>query len=509
MASSRPSTGGRFVTESQILAAIDVGTNAVRLEMARPLPDGSLEIVHQERDPVRPGEGLFTTGAMPKEAADRLLATLRRYAALCRRHKARVRAVATSAVREARNRAEIVERARKEAGLNLEVISGREEARLICLGVLHGAAANARSMVIDIGGGSTEVATAIGEQPTNLWSLSAGAVRLTELFDAGAGVTAKKLQLLRAYAGEVIEETIPRKLTGYPHTALGSSGTVRSIVGFAAAEGTGHATTRQITRAVDALAALGVEERRRRFDPRRGDIIVAGAVILEALAKHLNLAAIVAVERGLRHGVLVDLLRGQSGAVDHSLPGAARALGRRFYFDEPHADQVARLALSLFDELASVHQLPAAVRPYLEAAALLHDIGNAVSYQKHHRHTQYLIQNADIPGLADRERELVARIARYHRRSAPEVNHAGMVGLTLTEARTVRKLASLLRVADALDRSHHQPIQKLRARRRGRDIVLRLVAKVPIDLELWDVAHEAGLFRTVFQHTLRWEVARA
>jgi exopolyphosphatase/guanosine-5'-triphosphate,3'-diphosphate pyrophosphatase len=492
-----------------VLAAIDVGTNAVRLEMARPLPEGSLETLHQERDPVRPGEGLFTTGAMPRPVADRLLATLRRYAALCRRHKAKVRAVATSAVREAKNRAEIVQRARREAGLNLEVVSGREEARLICLGVLHGAALDARALCIDIGGGSTEVASAIGEQPTNLWSVSVGAVRLAQLFEAEGAVSPKKLKLMRDYAGEAIQEAIPQRIDGYPRTAMGSSGTIRAIVGFSAAEGTGHATVKQLERAVNNLVALSVDERRRRFDPRRGDIIVAGAVILEALAKHLHLTAVVAVERGLRHGVLVDLQRGLSGAADHSLAGAARTLGRRFYFDEQHAGQVARLALSLFDDLADLHKLPAAVRPYLEAAALLHDIGNAVSYQKHHRHTQYLIENADIPGLADRERDLVARIARYHRRSTPEIDHAGMAGLSQVEGRTVRKLATLLRVADALDRSHHQPIQKVVARRTRTEIVLRLVAKVPLDLEMWDVAHEAVLFRRVFMRRLRWETARS
>jgi exopolyphosphatase/guanosine-5'-triphosphate,3'-diphosphate pyrophosphatase len=492
-----------------VLAAIDVGTNAVRLEMARPIPGGGLETVHQERDPVRPGEGLFTTGAMPRPVADRLLATLRRYAALCRRHKARVRAVATSAVREARNRNEVVERARKEASLNLEVISGREEARLICLGVLQGAAPDAKALCIDIGGGSTEVSSAIGEEPTNLWSVSVGAVRLAELFDAESAINGKKLKLLRAYAGEAIAEATPRRIPGYPRTALGSSGTVRALVGFAAAHGTGHATTRQLEQATETLAQLSPEERRRRFDPRRGDIIVAGAAILEALASHLNLSAVVAVERGLRHGVLVDMQRSLSGALEHSLGGAARLLGRRFYFDERHANQVAALALALFDELADLHLLPAAVRPFLEAAALLHDVGNAVSYQKHHRHTQYLIENADIPGLADRERDLVARIARYHRRSPPEVDHAGMMGLTLAEARLVRKLATLLRVADALDRSHHQPIQKLRARRTGTEVVLRLIAKVPVDLELWDVAHEAPLFRRVFGKRLRLEVARS
>src|SRR5215471_19840786 len=167
-----------------VLAAIDVGTNSVKLELARPLPNGSFETLHDERDPVRPGEGVFKTGCIPRDVAERLLSTLRRYGALCRRFHARVRAVATSAVREAQNRDEIIRRARAEAGLDLEVVSGKEEARLICLGVLHGKPKTARSLCIDIGGGSTEVATAVGEEPTELFSVAIGAVRLSEIFQA-------------------------------------------------------------------------------------------------------------------------------------------------------------------------------------------------------------------------------------------------------------------------------------------------------------------------------------
>ena len=147
-------------------------------------------------------------------------------------------------------------------------------------------------------------------------------------------------------------------------------------------------------------------------------------------------------------------------------------------------------------------------RPLLEVAALLHDIGNSVSYQRHHKHTHYLIQNADIPGLADRERDLVSRIARYHRRSPPDLHHAGMLGLSQSEARMVRKLATLLRVADSLDRSHLQPVTRLRVSRRNREVVLRLEGRAPTDLELWDVAHEALLFSRVFGPKLRVEAAR-
>lgn len=489
-----------------VLAAVDVGTNAVRLELARPTPDGSLEVLHQERDPVRPGEGVFKTGMISREVADRLLSTLRRYAALCRRYKAVVRAVATSAVREAKNKDDIVRRAREEAGLNLEVVSGKEEARLICLGVLHGKPVFARSVCIDIGGGSTEVANAVGEKPEALWSIALGGVRLTELFDSAGKVSKKQLALMRHYAAEVTGEALPPRLVGKPKTALGSSGTIQAVVAYAAAEGTAHATVRQLTRTVEELAEMGPEGRRKKFDSRRADIIVAGAVILEALAKHLSLESVTAVDRGLRDGLLFDLLRRHTSRTDTSLSDAAQAIGRRFYYDEGHCKQVATLALELFDDLAALHGLPAAVRPYLEVAGLLHDVGNAVSYERHHKHTYYLVANADIPGLSDRERELVARIARYHRRSAPEPTHSGMVGLSASEVRIVRKLSTLLRVADALDRSHHQPVRELKAIHRNGTVKLSFRARGPVDLELWDLERERALFKKVFGAALETEL---
>lgn len=492
-----------------VLAAIDVGTNAVRLELARPDVDGSLETLHQERDPIRPGEGVFATGYISEETAERLLSTLRRYAALCRRYKALVRAVATSALRDARNSEEIVRRVQEEAGLTLEVVSGKEEARLICLGVLHRKQAHVRSLLVDIGGGSTELALATGERPEELWSLALGSVRLTEMFQTSERVSAKQLRLMRSFVEEQLRKALPQRPARTPRVALGSSGTIGAVVGFAASEGTAHATARQLTQAVEELAGMTPERRRKRFDPRRADIVVAGAVILEGVARHLELESVTSVNRGLRDGVLVDLLyRQDESRQDHTVADAAMELGRRFYFDEKHATQVAKLALGLFDGLAALHNLPLSSRPHLEAAALLHDIGHAVNYERHHKHTYYLIHNGDLPGLADREREIVARVARYHRRSPPELNHSGMAGLTQAEARTVRKLATLLRVADSLDRSHHQPIKSMDVVN-GREVVtLHLKTRHPVDLELWSVEREESYFRRVYGKRLVVHVGR-
>ena len=493
---------------SAILAAIDVGANAVRLELARPLPDGSLETLHQERDPVRPGEGVFTTGSMTREVADRLVATLRRYATLCRRDGAVVRAVATSAIREARNGGEIVRRARAEAGLDLEIVSGREEARLICLGVLHGSPPDARSLVIDIGGGSTEVATALGEEPTSLWSVALGAVRLTEMFGTAAKVPPARLVLLRSYAGEAFREGLPERFR-HPRVALGSSGTINAVVSFAASKGR-SASAKEISRAVDELARMGIEERRRHFEPRRAEVVVAGAVVLEAAVRRLGLDKVTSVDTGLRNGILVDLVRRRApGTSDRSIAEAALALGQRFGFDERHGVQVSALAARLFDDLAALHRLPLAARRILEAAAVLHDIGVAVSFHRHHKHTFYMVANADMPGFSDHERELVATVARYHRRSTPDRDRGDLAHLSGSEMGTLRKLAALLRIANALDASHQQPVRGVRAQLRDGAVTLRLRTRGPADLELWDVQREARFFREVFRRRLEVAARRS
>jgi exopolyphosphatase/guanosine-5'-triphosphate,3'-diphosphate pyrophosphatase len=479
----------------------------VRLVIARPSADGSLEVLHEERDPVRPGEGVFRSGSIPREVERRLFTTLRRYQALCARYHAKVRAVATSAIREARNGKQVAERVRREVGLDLEVVSGREEARLICLGVLQGRAPSTKSLVVDVGGGSTEIATAVGERPVGLHSVAIGAVRVSELFSSEGAVGPKKLQLMRSFAAEAFREALPKRFPHPTRTALGSSGTIGAVVRFAAGgEGRALASARQITRSVDELAAMSPSERRARFDARRAEIIVGGAVVVEALVLHLGIKELVAVERGLRNGLLVEAARRRSQVApageDAQLADAALTMGRRLRFDEAHATQVARIALSLFDDLAPLHRLPASARPMLEVAALLHDVGHAVSYQRHHKHTYYLVLNADLPGLTDRSRDLVARVARYHRRSPPERSHSGMLGLRESEVALVRKLATLLRLADALDRSHLHPVQALRARDHGDAVVLTLVAKGGLDLELWDAQHELPLFRRVFGRRL-------
>lgn len=502
----------------EVIGAIDVGTNAVRLKLARLLPDGSFEQLHQERDPVRPGEGVWETGAMARPVVERLVKTLAEYATICRRaHVGHLRAVATSALREAKNRDAVVERVRDVAGLELEVVSGKEEARLIGLGVLRGMPASSRSLLIDIGGGSTEVARGAGEEPTELWSIPLGAVRLTEMFHTDGQVTRDQLTSVRRFAQRAVAEALPATIPGAPRHALGSSGTIRAVCSFAAKPGTAHATRDGLNRAVEELVALGPAGRRKRFDAQRAGILVAGAVILESVADHLRLESVTAVDGGLKEGLLVDLVRRSlQRRTDPLLSESVLAAGRRFSFDEAHAVHTRDVALALFDRLASVHHLPPDARLLLEVAAMLHDVGNVVSRSRHHKHSLYLIANLDLPGLSDHERDLAALVARFHRRSPPRKEHPALAKLPTAEARLVKKLATLLRIADATDRSRRQAFRALDVAVRPRFVRVRLHAGeghgeaedegVDAQAVREDLEADAALFRTVFGRRLDVEV---
>ena len=487
----------------RVLAAIDVGTNAARLQIVRAHPDGVFETLHDERAPVRPGAGVFESGIMEDVVADRLVGTLQRFASRCQRHDAEVRAVATSALRNARNADAVLHRVRAQAGIALEVISGREEARLICLGVCQGRPHDERALVLDIGGGSTEIALARGGRPTGLWSVALGAVQLTEMFGAAEGVGKKKIALMRAYAKQVLAEGVGGALEETPDRVFGSSGTIRAVTEFARDGDPTQANADVLSEAVKKLIAMSPTERLERFSERRADIIVAGGVILESLLVTLGLHSIVAVNRGLRNGILVDLQeRERIQPRERLLADEAIRIGRRFDFEEPHGREVARLALRLFDELALIHGLPIEARSLLEVAAWLHDVGKAVSFQRHHRHGQYLIENTEFLGLVDRERNLAACVIRFHRRSPPDENHPAMSGLSPAEVRIVRRLATLLRLADAFDRSHQQRVEEIKTAITGDRVEIEVCSSQDLDLELWDGLREAQLFESVFGRAL-------
>jgi exopolyphosphatase/guanosine-5'-triphosphate,3'-diphosphate pyrophosphatase len=289
-------------TSLATFAAIDVGTNAVRLKLARRAPGGEATALHAQRDPVRPGDGVFTAGAMSADAINRLLQTLFEYRELCLHYRARVRAVATSALREASNREQILERVRRHCGLDLEVISGREEARLVCLGVLAGMPPRTRSLCIDLGGGSTEIALARGEHPIALHSLQLGSARLEQQVGGD-------LQSMRALAASAVA-LLPSQLAGSAgiSAALGCSGSIRALVDFATNGQRTSATVVELGAAVEAIARMSPAVRAAIFESRRAEIILPAAVILEAVTLKLGVSAVEATKRGLRDGILLEMM---------------------------------------------------------------------------------------------------------------------------------------------------------------------------------------------------------
>ena len=286
------------------LAAIDVGTNAARLKIARHR-GGQLDVVHTERAPVEPGQGVFAHGVMAKEAIDRLEQALTEFAEICRFHRAEVRAVATSALRSARNRAAVVARIKRATGVALEIIDGAEEARLTALGVLAGAGSDERAVCIDIGGGSTEVMLGEGERLAAASSIDVGGVRLQQRVEDDV----EALRDAARAAVESLDAALARRWIGKDGTALGCSGSVRALIAFATADARRYVTRHELSSAVEELGRMTPAARARFFDRRRAAVILPAAVILEQTMKRLGLWAVRATRRGLRDGILVEMTR--------------------------------------------------------------------------------------------------------------------------------------------------------------------------------------------------------
>src|SRR3954453_2468371 len=493
----------------RVLAVIGLGSNATRLQIAQ-LSGGHLSVLAEDRAAVRLGEQVFRTGRLSAPAIARTAVAMERFAKLAQRAgAAHVRAVATSAVREASNRVALIRTIRSHAGIDLEVISGAEEARLVCLGVLQGEPASERSLILDIGGGFTEIISARGEEPESSWSLQLGSVRLTEYFVQNDPIGGKQIKLVDEAVQDALAQIDPvligrhKRLTG----AAGTTGAVAQLARkFAGREGAGSVPVsyEQVRGVLRRLAGSSTKQRRKwGVDEQRSDIIYAGTAICEGVMRRLRADELVVTSRGLRDGLMVDLLRRtglRRGAHLHqesAVLDGLRAFGRRCGYREEHAEQGAQLSLSLFDQLRDLHRLGEEERALLHAAAMLHDVGSFVSYNRHHKHTYYLLYYADLPGYTDRERELIATIARYHRRSSPKDRHEEFQRLTPQERTVVRTLAAILRVADGLDRGHRRHVHRVRARQHGKAVHIVVEADRGSELEVWSAHQKSDLLEEI------------
>ncbi len=507
--------------DERLVAFIDIGTNSIRLLLARIHRDGTWVAVSQQKEAVRLGEGEYGGGDLQPAAMDRAVFVTAAFTDLARQHGAEeIVAVATSATREARNQGVFLERLRQETGLRVQVVSGWEEARLIYLGILHMVhLGDEQALFIDIGGGSTEVIVGDASAERYLSSLKVGAIRLTAVFAPRFSledpVSAQQYEAIREYVRQHAIRTVQRVRGFSFDRVFGSSGTITNLAAVAARSRGSQAleplTLAELQRVAAHLCSLGVDERRKvsGLNPDRADIVIAGAAILDTLMEELGVREIEpVVQGGLREGLVADYLdrRLSGGRPERSVrERSALQLGRVAQFDEAHARTVARLALQLFDSAAEsgFHDLKDAERELLYYAALLHDIGAFLSYSNHHRHTHYLIRNAELLGFDQREIDLLAAIALFHRKALPSEKHAEFAALDPEGRRTVRMASLFLRLAESLDRGHRGSITSARLLARGEDAALLEVrASGDCRLELWGVRDRAKAVRRTLHRRL-------
>jgi exopolyphosphatase/guanosine-5'-triphosphate,3'-diphosphate pyrophosphatase len=500
---------------------MDIGTNSIRLLLVRLHPNHSYTILTQLKQIVRLGEGEFTHRHLQPEAMTRAVLVAKQFAGLARAHGAdEIIAVATAATREADNQGVFIARLQDEAQLDVRVVSGPEEARLIYLGVSSGIHIGDRqALFIDIGGGSTEVIVGTQHQHHYIGSLKLGAIRLTTHFlaEERGPVSLQKYDGIQRYVRHHAVRTI-RELRAYRiDLAIGSSGTIQNLADVAARQFHKRPLQRDdvltyahLKQVVAMLAALPLEERRKvpGLNPERADIVLAGAAILDAFMQELDVPELQISERGLREGLLVDYLLKHEDAslVDMSVrTRSVLQLGRACNFDEAHARTTTRLALQLFDSArdAGLHRLGAWERELLEYTALLHHIGAFLTYTDYQAHTYYLIRNANLLGFDQKEIAIMATAALYQRKTLSRKKHPEFAALDTRSQQIVRVLSVFLRLAENLDRGHaglvHQaqlcPVDT-------KHVALHIHAPHDCQVEVWGIHKHAAAFEKVFGQRL-------
>jgi exopolyphosphatase/guanosine-5'-triphosphate,3'-diphosphate pyrophosphatase len=491
------------------VACVDMGSNAIRFLACEFSSEAASEVLVAERSPVRLGHGVYLSGRLEAGAMDRAVTALagfrRQMDALGVEH---YRAVATSAVRESSNAEDFVARVRDETGLRLEAISGSEEARLVHLAVAAKIPLGSRRwLLVDLGGGSVEVS--LVDQNGTYWSEShtMGSVRLLEELTGSGADPGRFHRMLAEYISVLKVPAMPEgwQVAGYIATG-GNVETLAKLAGFADEIGVTHLPVATLRAIIEQLARLSYRERVEQLGLRedRADVILPAAMVYERLAELCGADEILVPHVGIKEGLLFDLVNRLVRQRDHEdrqergVLESALVVGRKYHFDEAHSRQVTFLALRLFDQLRAVHGLAAADRRILQAAGLLHDIGQFVSYQAHHKHSLYLISNTELPNFSRRDMEMVANVARYHRKAHPADHHPAFTALTEGEQVRVSRLAALLRLADALDREHVQRVSDLTARIGPDELTLWIDGTAGLLLEGWSLKKKANLFTKVF-----------
>ena len=510
------------------IAAIDIGTNSIHMIVVKVRPDLSFEVIDREKDMVRLGAGGLDGRNLTDSAMAAAMQTLAKFKRLAVSNKVdEIIASATSATREAENGGDFIAEVGRQTGIRIKVISGTEEARLIHLAAGYGVdVGGSTAVVIDIGGGSVEVTLGTATHLTLGKSFKAGVIRLTERFVKTDPLSSHDERRLVKHLNKEMGAYLEQISQAGFDRVIGTSGTILSLGALAIAEEKGsppqdirnqRVSAKAIHRLRKRLVEADIEERLRMpgMDPRRADLSVGGSVLLDTILRGLGTEHLTLCDLALREGLVLDYIHRNSARIRkvERYPDVRRRsiveLGERCGYWSEHAQQVARLALSIFDQTRSVHGLSDREREWLEYAALLHDIGVHISYDRHHRHSYYLIKNGDLRGFDPQEIEVIALIARYHRQATPKKSHEGFGDLNGALRATVRVLSAIVRLAEGLDRSHAQALAGIDLFPRGDDYLARLRANGDAELELWAAHRHVAPLERALALPIRFEVSGA
>lgn len=506
------------------VAIIDVGSNNIKLEIHHVDPQGNHELLLREKVPARLGHQVFITRKLAKANAEQAIEGLKYFQKLIKsKNCKKVIAIGTAALREAAAES-FLKQVRKKTGIAIQVISGVEEARLIYQGVRATTKLGSEKfLLIDIGGGSTELTIADESKPYFIQSLRLGTVRLKELFESDDKELSRKLS--EKYIEKVLDPFKKEILSFGVHKAILTGGTARNVCSMLEAKESGCEEDRglpamktgKVVAIAEEINKLDTEALRNYpgLDPQRADIISEGALLLSKILSELQIQTALVSPRGLRDGALVDYIQ--------------RKLQRKFYrtkqkdirktsilylcekyrVNKKHAKQCANLAVNLFDELNANGNYDAAHKDILYGAAYLHDIGLFINYSEHHKHSYYIISNTDIPGFSAPETHLMALVCRYHRKAIPKKTHVEFAEKKESEQEVVRFLAGILRLSIALDKSAHSLVESVRLIEEEKDhLVLELDSHgKDLSLELWDADRKKKLLEKVLQKEIRFTVS--
>lgn len=507
------------------LAAIDIGTNSIRCIVVEVDKQGKFKVLDDEKATVRLGEGIARDNAISPAAWQRAMDALARMKKIVDGYGViGVEAVATSAVRMAVNGDAFVSAVADTVGLAISIISGEEEAELATLSALHNFdMAGKRYAMVDIGGGSVEVVTALGNHIEGVYSLELGAVVLTEKLIAADPVRKGDYLKLRRHVRKALKSLKAECIEGAPpvQCLIGSGGTMTSIAAMSVAMrkeeyGSVHGYEVLRSEVVHLLAMLLRKDLKGRksiagLNPDRADIIVAGVTVVDELMQFFGVNLLKINERGLREGLVLKALRKHNLLPAERKPRTWREsvleFARSCHYDEEHSVQVLKLALGVFDAVASPFAFSETERQMLEAAALLHDVGYLISYSGHHKHTYHLVRHADLFGFTPRERELIAHIARYHRKALPKKKHESFARLSPQDKIIVSRLGGILRLADGLDRRRNSVVSALECSLSPTTFMVRLEGRDDVSVELFGGKIKGDLFEAAFGRKLMLAVA--